>query len=84
MNRNSNPAAKSGAIWSEGHRVFPGATGVRATTGTKQQAIGGPRSPLRAVAVVQDPEHTEGDFLRDLDRATSNRAKERPTHLKDT
>ena len=33
--------------------------------------------PDPEVVAKQDPAHTEGDFLRDLDRATSNRAKER-------
>jgi hypothetical protein len=35
-----------------------------------------PTPPKRDVK--QDPGHTEADFLRDLGKATSNRAKKRP------
>jgi hypothetical protein len=33
--------------------------------------------PSADVAAAQDPNHKEGEFLRDLDRASSNKAKER-------
>jgi hypothetical protein len=36
-----------------------------------------PAPPAPDVADKQDPAHTEEDFLRDLDRATTNRSKER-------
>ena len=36
-----------------------------------------PRPPSREVVEGQDPTHTEADFLRDLEKATTNRAKER-------
>jgi hypothetical protein len=35
-----------------------------------------PTPPPADVREIQDPEHTESDFLRDLDRASSNRSKE--------
>jgi hypothetical protein len=35
------------------------------------------QTPGPSVAAKQDQAHTESDFLNDLDRATSNRAKER-------
>jgi hypothetical protein len=35
------------------------------------------QAPSAAVAKQQDPKHTEAKFLNDLDRATSNRGKER-------
>lgn len=35
------------------------------------------RPPSPEVTERQDPAHTERDFLRDLDRAASNRGKER-------
>jgi hypothetical protein len=43
-----------------------------------------PRAPSRSVAAMQDPKHTEGEFLSDLDRASSNGAKERLAASKDT
>ena len=36
-----------------------------------------PAPPEKDVAELQDRDQTEGDFLRDLDRATTNRADER-------
>jgi hypothetical protein len=36
-----------------------------------------PRRPSREVAEEQDPEHTEADFFRDLDKATSNQARKK-------
>jgi len=36
-----------------------------------------PTPPGRDVAEKQDPSQTEGDFLQDLSRATSNKAKKR-------
>jgi hypothetical protein len=35
-----------------------------------------PTPPERDVAEKQDPEHTEADFLRDLEQAATNRSKE--------
>lgn len=35
-----------------------------------------PAPPEKDVADLQDDDQTEGDFLRDLDRATKNRADE--------
>lgn len=35
------------------------------------------RKPAPEVIEKQDPNHTETDFLRDLDRATTNRSKEK-------
>lgn len=35
-----------------------------------------PTPPERDVAEKQDPQHTEADFLRDLKRASTNRAKD--------
>ncbi len=36
-----------------------------------------PRQPPADVVERQDPAHTEADFLRDLEKASTNRAKER-------
>ena len=36
-----------------------------------------PTPPEADVAELQEPDQTEGDFLRDLDRAATNRADER-------
>lgn len=36
-----------------------------------------PSPPERDVVQKQDPGHNEADFLRDLDRATSNRARKK-------
>lgn len=38
-----------------------------------------PTPPEKDVAELQKPDQTEADFLRDLDRATTNRADERLT-----
>ncbi len=35
-----------------------------------------PEPPGDDVRELQDPEHTEADFLRDLERATTDRASE--------
>ncbi len=35
-----------------------------------------PTPPEADVAELQEPDQTEGDFLRDLDRASTNRADE--------
>jgi hypothetical protein len=35
-----------------------------------------PTPPEKDVRELQDPEQTEADFLRDLDRASTNRADE--------
>lgn len=36
-----------------------------------------PTPPEQDVVEKQDPRHTEGDFLRDLARASTNRSKEK-------
>jgi hypothetical protein len=36
-----------------------------------------PTPPPEDVRELQDPDHTEDDFFRDLERASTNRAKER-------
>jgi hypothetical protein len=36
-----------------------------------------PEPPSPDVAEKQDPEHTEADFLRDLDRVSTDRASEK-------
>lgn len=36
-----------------------------------------PTPPEQDVRELQDPEQTEADFLRDLERVTTNRAKEK-------
>jgi hypothetical protein len=36
-----------------------------------------PTRPKRDVVEKQDPAHSEADFLRDLGRATSNRARQK-------
>jgi hypothetical protein len=36
-----------------------------------------PTPPPEDVRELQDPEHTEDDFLRDLEKASTNRAGER-------
>lgn len=55
-------------------------------TGTTVNPVGAPRlhnasaqgpSIPPDIEAIQDPAHTEGQFLRDLDRASSNKAKER-------
>jgi hypothetical protein len=43
-----------------------------------------PAPPEGDVTELQDPKQTEADFLRDLERATTNRAKEKLEHPKDT
>jgi hypothetical protein len=43
-----------------------------------------PAPPEQDVRELQDPEQTEADFLRDLERAATNRAKERLEQAKDT
>jgi hypothetical protein len=43
-----------------------------------------PTPPEQDVRDLQDPEQTERDFLRDLDRAATNRAQEKLEHPKDT
>jgi hypothetical protein len=35
-----------------------------------------PTSPEKDVVVLQDSKHSEADFLRDLERATTNRSKQ--------
>jgi hypothetical protein len=36
-----------------------------------------PTAPQKDVVEKQDPGHTETDFLRDLEKATSNRARKK-------
>ncbi len=36
-----------------------------------------PKPPTKDVRELQDPEHTEDDFLRDLEKASTDQAKER-------
>jgi hypothetical protein len=36
-----------------------------------------PTPPPEDVRELQDPDHTEDDFLRDLEKASTNRASER-------
>ena len=36
-----------------------------------------PTPPPEDVRELQDPDHTEGDFLRDLEKASTNRSRER-------
>jgi hypothetical protein len=43
-----------------------------------------PTPPEQDVRELQDPEQTERDFLRDLERATTNRAQEKLERSKDT
>ena len=43
-----------------------------------------PTLPEEDVRELQAPEHTETDFLRDLERAATNRAKEKLERSKDT
>jgi hypothetical protein len=45
-------------------------------TGAHLKFVTVPKAPGRDVLAKQDPAHNEGEFLRDLGRATSNRAKE--------
>lgn len=46
------------------------------TTGAHLRFVG-PKPPGSDVVAKQDPAHTEGEFLRNLDRAASDRGKER-------
>jgi hypothetical protein len=43
-----------------------------------------PTPPEQDVRQLQDPERTEADFLRDLERAATNRAAEKLKQSKDT
>lgn len=43
----------------------------------KRPAKTSPSPPERDVIDKQDPGHTEADFMRDLARATSNKARKR-------
>jgi hypothetical protein len=43
-----------------------------------------PTPPEQDVRELQDPEQTVEDFLRDMERATTNRAAEKLEHAKDT
>jgi hypothetical protein len=43
-----------------------------------------PTSPEQDVRELQDPEQTEADFLRDLERAATNEAQEKLERSKDT
>jgi DNA-binding protein YbaB len=43
-----------------------------------------PTPPDEDVRDLQDPEQTEADFLRDLERAATNRAAEKLEHTQDT
>ena len=43
----------------------------------KRPAKTAPAPPESGVAEKQDPEHTEADFLRDLDRVATDRAVEK-------
>ncbi len=43
-----------------------------------------PTPPEPDVTELQDPEHTEADFLRDLEHAATNQAKEKLERAKDT
>jgi|HubBroStandDraft_4_1064222.scaffolds.fasta_scaffold717828_2 hypothetical protein len=50
----------------------------------KRPAKTEPTPPEEDVRELQDPEQTEADFLRDLERAATNKAKERLERSKDT
>jgi hypothetical protein len=43
-----------------------------------------PTPPERDVRELQDSEQAEADFLRDLEKATTNRAQEKLENSKDT
>jgi hypothetical protein len=43
-----------------------------------------PTPPEPDVADLQDPEHSEADFLRNLERATTNEGEDRLKHANDT
>lgn len=43
-----------------------------------------PTPPEKDVRELQDDEQTEADFLRDLERAATNRAREKLEHSGDT
>lgn len=43
----------------------------------KVRDLSRPRPVAQGVRELQDPAHTEADFLRDLEKATTNRASER-------
>ncbi len=59
-----------------GSRPPLSATKLRSMPARQRPVKQAPTPPSEEVAALQDPTHTEDDFLRDLEKASTNRSKE--------
>jgi hypothetical protein len=63
--------------------MIPAVSGEKPMPARKRPIKTKPTPPEQDVRELQDPEQTEKDFLRDLARATTNRADEKLEHERD-